>query len=86
MNEMIGYFFSKMKMSEEALVRINKVFKIQNKINRRLALCSMLTGVGFILVNAYIQEQNEKIKQLSDTIAKMQEPTEGCTGSTETEN
>ena len=86
MDEMISYIFGSMKTYDHALVKIHRVLKYQNKINRRFALCSMLTGVGFILVGAHIQMQNETIEQLRKEMKKMQEPTEGCTDTTETEN
>lgn len=86
MDEMIGYIFGRLKVSEDALRKINKVLKVQNQINRRSVLFGALVLANGILVGMHIQEQNEKIKKLSEEIEKMKEPTESQEDSTESES
>lgn len=86
MDEMYSYIFGKLKTTEDIMHRIGHAMVCQNKINRKLALAGMLTGVGFILIGVYMQEQDKKIKQLSDEINKMKEPiVDTAAGDTESE-
>lgn len=82
---MFDYIFSSLRASEESLRNVHRVLKCQNLINRRFALFTMATAAGFVVLGAHIQAQNEIIKKLGKEIKRMQEPTEGCTESTESE-
>lgn len=86
MDEMFGYVFGRLKATEGVLKNVGKAMKCQNAINRKLAIGIMLSGIGFIMVGAMMQDQSNKIKQLSEEIEKLKEPTESTEGDTESEN
>lgn len=86
MDEMLGYIFGRLKLSEDALRSINGTLRSQNLLNRRVALFALLVTANIAVMGIHIHEQNEKIKKLSEEIKAMKEPTESCTGSTESES
>lgn len=85
MDEMFGYVFGKLRVTEDALRKVGNVMKSQNVINKKLAIGIMLSGIGFIMTAAIIQMQDDKIKQLSAEIEKLKESTESTEGDTESE-
>jgi hypothetical protein len=78
MDEMMGYVFGNLKISEAAIRKINRALKFQNMINRRFVWCGLVTAVGFAVITKTIKEQQEQIKKLGEEIERMQQPTEGC--------
>ena len=77
MDEMIGYIFGNLKISESAIRKITQTLKYQSRINRNVACFTVMTAIGFAVVNKTIKEQHEQIKKLSKEIERMKEPTEG---------
>jgi hypothetical protein len=76
MNNMFEYIFGSMDKSEAALQKIHKALKVQDVINRRFVCFTFVTAVYVVVMGMHIQEQNEKIKKLSDEVEKLKESAE----------
>lgn len=86
MDEMIAYIFGKMRVTENALKNVGKTLTCQNKINRKLAIGVMLSGIGLIMTATIIQKQNDQIEDLIEEVNKLKKPTESTEDNTESEN
>lgn len=74
MNEMIGYIFGNLKITETAIRGIRKNIRGQKEFNHKIVFAlGMITG-HMLINNAQVSILNNKIKRLENEIENLKAP------------
>lgn len=71
MDEMIGYIFGSIKVTDASIKNINKTLKAQRGFNMRLTGISLAAGACIWIMSQQIKMQNERIDTLKNEIEEL---------------
>ena len=71
--ETLNYIFSSLHETEDAIGRVVKCLKRQNRINKNFAVFTLVVAANAVVTGLYIQEQDKKIAKLSKEIEELKE-------------
>lgn len=71
MDNMIGYIFGSLRLSEEGLESVRKTLRRQAKLNRKFVIFGLTMGLYASLVHLNIKAQNEKIEKMEAELKEL---------------
>lgn len=71
MDEMLRYIFGELQINKKAMSGIGKIFKYQQRFNKKVVALSCAITTYTILLGIYHREQRMKIEELSDEIKEL---------------